>query len=127
MSFWRGSARSPPPLLPPKRGGVGAGEEGGGGGGTFRKVNREVTVQSGMQLEDELLARLGQKPPPYPPPQAGEGREGGSVDADGAPAPDFVFYTGCNLLKTPHIALLALYILNSIGVRYQVLDVPTIC
>src|SRR5262249_54935927 len=40
---------------------------------TFRRLNREVTVQSRMQLEDELLARLGQKPPPYPPPQAGEG------------------------------------------------------
>ncbi len=89
---------------------------------TFRKLNREVTVQSRMQLEDELLVRLGQKPPPYPTPGArasrplfseedagetpalpGEGREG--EDARGAPAPDFVFYTGCNLLKTPHIAL----------------------
>src|SRR5260370_21967984 len=50
---------------------------------TFRKLNREVTVQSRMQLEDDLLARLGQKLPPYPPPQAGEGREGGGVAADG--------------------------------------------
>src|SRR5215471_2425844 len=57
---------------------------------TFRKLNLEVTVQSRMQLEDDVLARLGQKPPPYPPPQAvegksiyppplaGEGREGAS-------------------------------------------------
>jgi len=90
---------------------------------TFRKLNREVTVQSRMQLEDDLLARLGQKPPPYPPPQAGEG----GADADGAPAPDFVFYTGCNLLKTPHIALLALDIMDALGVRYQVMGGPTHC
>jgi Fe-S oxidoreductase len=93
---------------------------------TFRKLNREVTVQSRIQLEDDLLARLGQKPPPYPPPLAGEGREG-DVDADGAPAPDFVFYTGCNLLKTPHIALLALDIMDALGVRYQVMGGPTHC
>ncbi len=93
---------------------------------TFRKLNREVTVQSRMQLEDDLLARLGQKPPPYPPPLAGEGREG-DVDADGAPAPDFVFYTGCNLLKTPHIALLALDIMDALGVRYEVMGGPTHC
>src|SRR5258707_15432925 len=37
---------------------------------TFRKLNREVTVQSRMQLEDELLVRLGPKPPPYPTPGA---------------------------------------------------------
>ena len=111
---------------------------------TFRKLNREVTVQSRMQLEDELLVRLGQKPPPYPTPGArasrplfseedagetpalpGEGREG--EDARGAPAPDFVFYTGCNLLKTPHIALLALDIMDALGVRYQVMGGPTHC
>ena len=93
----------------------------------FRKLNREVTVQSRMQLDDDILARLGQKPPPYPPPVAGEGREGGSVDADGEPVPDFVFYTGCNLLKTPHIALLALDIMDALGVRYQVMGGPTHC
>ena len=94
---------------------------------TFRKLNREVTVQSRMQLEDDFLARLGQKPPPCPPPQAGEGRVGGGEDARGAPAPDFVFYTGCNLLKTPHIALLALDIMDALGVRYQVMGGPTHC
>ena len=30
--------------------------------------------------------------------------------------PDFVFYTGCNVLKTPHIALLALDIMDALGV-----------
>jgi heterodisulfide reductase subunit D len=107
---------------------------------TFRKLSREVTAQSRMQLEDDLLARLGQLPPPSPRPLpnpplqagkcggAGESREGaGGEDANGEPAPDFVFYTGCNLLKTPHIALLALDIMDALGVTYQVMGGPTHC
>ena len=96
---------------------------------TFRKLNLEVTVQSRMQLDDDILARLGQKPPPYSPPQAGESREGagGGKDTGGGPAPDFVFYTGCNLLKTPHIALLALDIMDALGISYQVMGGPTHC
>jgi heterodisulfide reductase subunit D len=83
---------------------------------TFRKLNRAVTVESRMQLEDDLLARLGQNT------AAAEGEH-----ANAAPMPDFVFYTGCNLLKTPHIALLALDIMDALGVRYQVMGGPTHC
>src|SRR5229473_4720995 len=53
----------------------------------YRKVAREVAHISQMQLEDELLARLGQTPVGTPLPQAGKGGE----------PPDFVFYTGCNV------------------------------
>lgn len=80
---------------------------------TFRKLNRAVTVESRMQLEDDLVARLGQN----------AAAEGARANA----APDFVFYTGCNLLKTPHIALLALDIMDALGVRYQVMGGPTHC
>jgi heterodisulfide reductase subunit D len=83
---------------------------------TFRKLNREVTVQSRMQLEDDLLARLGQRT-----------AAAGGVNAAGEPVPDFVFYTGCNLLKTPHIALLALDIMDALGIRYEVMGGPTHC
>jgi Fe-S oxidoreductase len=83
---------------------------------TFRKLNLEVTVQSRMQLEDDVLARLGQKI-----------ATGSDTEASGEGAPDFVFYTGCNLLKTPHIALLALDIMDALGVRYQVMGGPTHC
>jgi heterodisulfide reductase subunit D len=79
----------------------------------FRKLNFDVTTQSRMQLGDDVLARLGQKV------AAGH--------AGGAAAPDFVFYTGCNLLKTPHIALLALDIMDSLGVTYKVMGGPTHC
>ena len=41
--------------------------------------------------------------------------------------PDFVFYTGCNVLKTPHIALLALDIMDTLGVTYRVMGGPTHC
>jgi heterodisulfide reductase subunit D len=84
---------------------------------TFRKLNREVTVQSRMQLDDDALARLGQRI---------AARSDGNESSAG-PAPDFVFYTGCNLLKTPHIALLALDIMDALGVSYQVMGGPTHC
>jgi heterodisulfide reductase subunit D len=77
----------------------------------FRKVAREVAHISQMQLSDEVLARLGQKPGNPAP---------GTV-------PDFVFYTGCNVLKTPHIALLALDIMDTLGVTYHVMGGPTHC
>ena len=41
--------------------------------------------------------------------------------------PDFVFYTGCNVLKTPHIALLALDIMDALGASYEVMGGPTHC
>jgi len=44
-----------------------------------------------------------------------------------AERPDFVFYTGCNVLKTPHIALLCLDIMDALGVSYQVMGGPTHC
>jgi Fe-S oxidoreductase len=88
----------------------------------FRKVAREVTQLSRIQLDDALLERLGQgakrNPPPNSPPHAREGRE---------EPPDFVFYTGCNVLKTPHIALLALDIMDALGITYEVMGGPTHC
>jgi heterodisulfide reductase subunit D len=82
----------------------------------FRKVAREVTQLSRIQLDDALLERLGQ----------GAKRSSASPD-EGEGAPDFVFYTGCNVLKTPHIALLALDIMDALGVSYEVMGGPTHC
>jgi heterodisulfide reductase subunit D len=77
----------------------------------FRKVNREVTAMSRMQADEEVLARLGQ----------------GSLASEAGEPPDFVFYTGCNVLKTPHIALLCLDIMDALGVSYRVMGGPTHC
>jgi Fe-S oxidoreductase len=78
----------------------------------YRDLGRDVTVLSQLQLDGEVLERLGQK--------------SASV-ATPAEAPDFVFYTGCNVLKTPHIALLALDIMDALGVSYQVMGGPSHC
>src|SRR5271167_1946120 len=79
----------------------------------FRKVARESTHISRMQLDDALLERLGQGPQKPP--------------AADVAAPDFVFYTGCNVLKTPHIALLALDVMDALGISYEVMGGPTHC
>src|ERR1035437_2257385 len=78
----------------------------------FRDLSRDVTVLSRLQLDDNVLERLGQN--------------SASVSEPGE-APDFVFYTGCNVLKTPHIALLALDIMDALGVTYQVMGGPSHC
>ena len=79
----------------------------------FRLVARDVMQLSRMQLTQAELARLGQDP-------SAEGGESGEL-------PDVVFYTGCNVLKTPHIALLALDILDAINVSYRVMGGPSHC
>jgi Fe-S oxidoreductase len=69
-------------------------------------------VLSRLQLDGEVLERLGQK--------------SASVSTP-AETPDFVFYTGCNVLKTPHIALLALDVMDALGVSYTVMGGPSHC
>jgi heterodisulfide reductase subunit D len=81
----------------------------------FRKVAREVTHLSRIQLDDALLERLGQ------------GAKRATAEENAEAPPDFVFYTGCNVLKTPHIALLALDIMDALGVTYNVMGGPTHC
>ena len=71
--------------------------------GQFRTMSRSVRVLSRLQLSPETLARF--RPAPK---------------ADAAP-PDVVFYTGCNVLRTPHIALLALDVLDKLGTSYEVM------
>lgn len=78
----------------------------------FRKVGQDVGILSRLQLSEEQLIRLGQKPSKEPP---------------RSELPDVVFYTGCNVLKTPHIALLCLDIMDMIGTDYQVMGGPTHC
>jgi heterodisulfide reductase subunit D len=69
----------------------------------FQTMSRGVRVLSRLQLPPEVLARFA----PSREPRSGP--------------PDVVFYTGCNVLKTPHIALLCLDILDLLGVDYEVM------
>jgi heterodisulfide reductase subunit D len=84
----------------------------------FRTLSRDVSMLSRMQLTPEMLQRLGQR-------TARKGDASPQTVEDGDP--DFVFYTGCNVLKTPHIALLCLDILDALGARYRVMGGPTHC
>jgi Fe-S oxidoreductase len=79
----------------------------------FRNLGRDVSVLSHLQLTGEVLQRLGQRADTAAKAEEGE--------------PDFVFYTGCNVLKTPHIALLALDIMDALGVTYRVMGGPSHC
>ncbi len=82
-----------------------------GGGRQFGAMSRGVRTLSRLQLAPDLLARLGQIEALEPEPDD----------------PDIVFYTGCNVLKTPHIALLCLDIMDALDVRYVVRGGPSFC
>jgi len=75
----------------------------------FTGMTTGVRVLSRLQLPPEFLARFRPED-----------------DADDTP-PDVVFYTGCNLLKTPHIALLCFDIMDAMGLRYRVMGGPSHC
>src|SRR6185503_5134934 len=79
----------------------------------FSTMNRSTRMISRLLLAPEVLERLS-------PPLRAAG--------DYGPAPDIVFYTGCNIIKTPHIALLGLEVLDRLGVTYEVMGgVGTCC
>jgi heterodisulfide reductase subunit D len=71
--------------------------------GAFQSMSRSVRVLSRLQLPPETLARFRHSPAARETP------------------PDVVFYTGCNVLRTPHIALLSLDVLDRLGVSYEVM------
>ena len=81
----------------------------------YRKLHRDVMVLSRLQLTGAELERLGQR--------TGAAATKPAETAD----PDFIFYTGCNVLKTPHIALLALDIMDALGASYRVLGGTSHC
>jgi Fe-S oxidoreductase len=74
----------------------------------FGAMTKGVRVLSRLQLPPTTLARFR------------------SDEADEA-APQVVFYTGCNVMKTPHIVLLALDIMDAMGIRYRVMGGPSAC
>lgn len=76
----------------------------------FKKMSTAVKVLSRLQLPADLLASLTRAP-----------------EAASEPAPDIVMYLGCNVLKTPHIALLCLEVLARLGTRYKVFAGPAYC
>ena len=90
----------------------------------FSGMSRGVRILSRMQLPPDLLARITNRRRPDP---AAALASGAAPDPAPRPAPDVVFYTGCNVLRTPHIALLCLDVLDALGVRYEVMGGPSHC
>lgn len=80
------------------------------GKAAFQKMSRGVRVLSRLSLPPHLLEKLS----PRSHPERDE-------------APDMVFYTGCNMLKTPHIGLLCLDVMEALGVTYEVQGGPSAC
>ena len=78
------------------------------GSAGFANMGRGVRVLSRMQLPADVLKRFRSEESAESPPEV-------------------VFYTGCNVLKTPHIVLLALDILDALGVSYRVMGGPGDC
>ncbi len=77
----------------------------------FKTMSQGVRMLSRLQLPPDLLARIN-------PPSNRDTQHS---------SPDVVFYTGCNLLKTPHIGLLCLDVLDKLDVRYEVYGGPGNC
>lgn len=76
----------------------------------FRSMSRGVRVLARLQLPPDVMERLS--PSSHP---------------DRDTPPDLIFYTGCNMLKTPHIGLLCLDILDRLGASYEVFGGPSNC
>ncbi len=78
----------------------------------FNTMSRGTRVVSRLILTPDELARLN---PALKP----------AGDYEGTP--DIVFYTGCNVIKTPHIALLVLDVLDALNVSYEVMGGNATC
>lgn len=78
---------------------------------SFRTMAKAVRVVSRLQLDPDVLNLL-QPPterikPEYPP--------------------NVAIYTGCNILKTPHILILCLDVISAMGLTYEVVGGPSAC
>jgi heterodisulfide reductase subunit D len=82
----------------------------GAGQKAFHAMTDGVKVLSRLQLPRDFVTRVTR-----------------SAHAEPAAKADVVMYLGCNVLKTPHIALLCLEVLDRIGTTYQVFGGPANC
>ena len=78
----------------------------------FGALSRGTRLISRLQLAPEVLAKVS------PTLKARDDYTGN---------PDIVFYTGCNVIRTPHIALLVLEVMDALGVSYEVMGGTAVC
>lgn len=79
---------------------------------SFGSMSSAVRAFSRLQLPPEILARIN---------------PGSSKQSTPEESPEVVFYTGCNMLRTPHIGLLCLEVLDAMDVSYEVMGGPGDC
>jgi len=87
-----------------------AAERKAAGRAAFQKMSRGVRVLSRLSMPPEILEKLSPRSHP-----------------ERAEPADVVFYTGCNMLKTPHIGLLCLDVLEKLELTYEVHGGPGSC
>jgi heterodisulfide reductase subunit D len=85
---------------------------------SYRTMSNGVRLLSRLQMPPEVLERVN--------PMSRTGHLKAKAEDAGRSA-DIVFYTGCNILKTPHIALLCLDVLDALGKSYEVMGGPSHC
>jgi len=73
----------------------------------FRNMSHSVRLLASMQVPSEALARI--------------------LAYRRSSQADFVFYTGCNVLRTPHMVFNVMDILDGLGVSYEVMGGPGHC
>jgi heterodisulfide reductase subunit D len=73
----------------------------------FRTMSHSVRLLSSMQAPSDALARVNR--------------------AERTGTADFVFYTGCNVLRTPHLVFNVMDILEALGVSFEVMGGPSHC
>lgn len=76
---------------------------------SFRSMAQSIRVVSRLQMSSSQMSRL--RP--------------AKTRSDATP--DIALYTGCNIMKTPHILVLCLEVLDRLGVSYQVVGGPSAC
>lgn len=82
------------------------------GRASFGTMSNAVRALSRLQLPQDVLTRI----------HPASSKRDAHVQA-----PEVIYYTGCNMLRTPHIGLLCLEILDAMGVSYEVMGGPGHC
>ncbi|MBT5494952.1 MAG: (Fe-S)-binding protein [Alphaproteobacteria bacterium] len=76
----------------------------------FKKMTRSAGIISRLQMSPDAMQRL--VPSSHPERET---------------PPELIFYTGCNMPKTPHIGMLCLDVLDRLDVHYEVYGGPANC
>lgn len=79
---------------------------------SFGTMSNAVRAISRLQLPPDVLARIN---------------PASNKTTGGDDHPEVIYYTGCNMLRTPHIGLLCLEVLDAMDVSYRVMGGPGHC